>query len=92
MFYHSRTRKKVRHPSHHSKSQEASGHKQDKKYLIVAHIADDMFNDIKPCNILFFEEPGAVLYDFGLSCQLALSRLTAGGTPFYVPSEYITIE
>jgi serine/threonine protein kinase len=58
----------------------------------MAHYADNMFNDIKPGNILFSKEPGAVLCDFGLSCQSALSRPTAGGTPFYVPPEYITIE
>jgi len=36
----------LRHPSHHSKIQEASGHKQDRKYLIVADFArlDNVLN------------------------------------------------
>jgi serine/threonine protein kinase len=49
-------------------------------------------NDIKPGNILFSEERGAVLCDFGLSRQSVLSSLTAGGRPFYVPPEYITVK
>lgn len=46
-------------------------------------------NDIKPGNILFSPERGAVLCDFGLSSRVGLSPSTAGGTPYYVPAEYI---
>ena len=45
-------------------------------------------NDIKPANILYSPERGAVLCDFGLS-TLASSSPTGGGTPYYVPPEFI---
>lgn len=45
-------------------------------------------NDIKPANILYSPERGAVLCDFGLS-TLAANSPTSGGTPYYVPPEFI---
>ncbi|CAM6005538.1 unnamed protein product [Sphagnum balticum] len=48
-------------------------------------------NDIKPGNILLSKERGAILCDLGLSRQTVLSRATSGGTPWYIPPEYITV-
>lgn len=45
-------------------------------------------NDIKPANILYSPERGAVLCDFGLLNSAANSAHT-GGTPYYVPPEFI---
>ncbi|KAJ2891818.1 putative camk protein kinase protein [Zalerion maritima] len=45
-------------------------------------------NDIKPANILYSPDRGAVLCDFGLSTHLH-DPPTNGGTPYYVPPEYI---
>lgn len=45
-------------------------------------------NDIKPANILYSPERGAVLCDFGLSTPAANSP-SGGGTPYYVPPEFI---
>ncbi|ROT39590.1 kinase-like protein [Sodiomyces alkalinus F11] len=45
-------------------------------------------NDIKPANILYSPDRGAVLCDFGLSSP-AHAPATTGGTPFYVPPEFI---
>lgn len=45
-------------------------------------------NDLKPANIAYSPERGAVLIDFGLA-----SRATdyhAGGTPWYVPPDYLS--
>ncbi|KAF2802140.1 kinase-like protein [Mytilinidion resinicola] len=47
-------------------------------------------NDIKPSNILFSRERGAVLCDFGLSCLTGAKPTTNGGTPYYIPPEYLT--
>lgn len=44
-------------------------------------------NDIKPGNILYSRERGAVVCDMGLSSEKGAS--TGGGTPWYVPPEYI---
>lgn len=46
-------------------------------------------NDIKPANILYSPERGAVLCDFGLT-TLAASSPSGGGTPYYIPPEFIT--
>lgn len=46
-------------------------------------------NDIKPANILYSPERGAVLCDFGLS-TLAANSPSGGGTPYYIPPEFIT--
>lgn len=45
-------------------------------------------NDIKPANILYSPERGAVLCDFGLSTHTG-NAPTTGGTPYYVPPEFI---
>ncbi|KAK4151618.1 kinase-like domain-containing protein [Chaetomidium leptoderma] len=44
-------------------------------------------NDIKPGNILYTRERGAVVCDMGLSSERGST--TGGGTPWYVPPEYI---
>ena len=44
-------------------------------------------NDIKPGNILYSRERGAVVCDMGLSSEKGEGR--GGGTPWYVPPEYI---
>lgn len=56
--------------------------------LNYIHSRNLVHNDIKPSNILFSPERGAVLCDFGLSAHTR-SPPTAGGTPYYVPPEYI---
>jgi hypothetical protein len=48
-------------------------------------------NDIKPGNILYSRERGAVLCDLGLSTY-AKNPPTTGGTPWYVPPEYIAVK
>ncbi|TWU76302.1 hypothetical protein ED733_005638 [Metarhizium rileyi] len=45
-------------------------------------------NDIKPANILYSPERGAVLCDFGIASRAAHSP-SGGGTPYYVPPEFI---
>jgi len=47
-----------------------------------------LHNDIKPSNILYGEETGAVLIDFGLG-TLEGSLPSSGGTPCYVAPEYL---
>ncbi|KAL1838537.1 hypothetical protein VTJ49DRAFT_2535 [Mycothermus thermophilus] len=44
-------------------------------------------NDIKPGNILYSRERGAVVCDMGLSSKGGAT--TGGGTPWYVPPEFI---
>ncbi|KAL2159355.1 hypothetical protein VTH06DRAFT_2358 [Thermothelomyces fergusii] len=53
-------------------------------YLHSLHLEH---NDIKPGNILYSRERGAVVCDMGLSSEKGAS--TGGGTPWYVPPEYI---
>ncbi|KAL8296847.1 hypothetical protein RB597_006117 [Gaeumannomyces tritici] len=48
-----------------------------------------LHNDIKPSNILFSEQRGAILIDFGLA-TVDGSLPSTGGTPWYVPREYLT--
>ncbi|KAH6705535.1 kinase-like domain-containing protein [Verticillium dahliae] len=48
-------------------------------------------NDIKPANILYSPTRGAVLIDFGLSSELSnKTRIHNGGSPWYVPPDYLT--
>lgn len=46
-------------------------------------------NDIKPANIAYSRQRGAVLLDFELAGQ-SNDPVTSGGTPWYVPPEYRT--
>lgn len=56
--------------------------------LSYIHGRDLVHNDVKPANILYSRERGAVLCDFGLSTETN-SPPSAGGTPYYVPPEFI---
>lgn len=49
---------------------------------------DIVHNDIKPANILYDKRRGAVLIDFGLASFNG--RACPGGTPWYVPLEFMT--
>ncbi|KAK0731917.1 kinase-like protein [Lasiosphaeris hirsuta] len=48
-------------------------------------------NDIKPGNILYSRERGAVLCDLGLSTY-AKNPPSIGGTPWYVPPEFVAVK
>ncbi|KAK3356059.1 kinase-like domain-containing protein [Neurospora tetraspora] len=48
-------------------------------------------NDIKPANILYSRERGAVLCDLGLSSR-ARDPPSIGGTPWYIPPEFIALK
>jgi len=56
--------------------------------LQYIHAKNLVHNDIKPANILYSRERGAVLCDFGLSTRTNHPAST-GGTPYYVPPEFI---
>ncbi len=49
-------------------------------------------NDIKPANIIYSAARGAVLCDFGLASEARPTGLLTGGTPFYVPPEFLVKE
>ncbi|KAK8136590.1 CAMK protein kinase [Apiospora sp. TS-2023a] len=56
--------------------------------LNYVHQRKRVHNDIKPANILYSRDRGAVLCDFGLSTRTN-DAATNGGTPYYVPPEFI---
>jgi len=56
--------------------------------LHYVHLKNKIHNDIKPANILYSKDRGAVLCDFGLSTRRT-DPATNGGTPYYVPPEFI---
>ncbi|KAH6651471.1 kinase-like domain-containing protein [Truncatella angustata] len=56
--------------------------------LNYVHQRKRVHNDIKPANILYSRDRGAVLCDFGLSTR-NVDPATNGGTPYYVPPEFI---
>jgi serine/threonine protein kinase len=56
--------------------------------LHYIHDRNLVHNDIKPANILYSPERGAVLCDFGLSSK-TINQASMGGTPYYVPPEFI---
>ncbi|KFH48389.1 Serine/threonine-protein kinase-like protein [Hapsidospora chrysogenum ATCC 11550] len=47
-----------------------------------------LHNDIKPSNILYNQDQPPILIDFGLASAFG-SRVCDGGTPWYVPAEYL---
>ncbi|CAK7210254.1 hypothetical protein SCUCBS95973_000716 [Sporothrix curviconia] len=58
--------------------------------LNYVHGLHRVHNDVKPANILYSRERGAVLCDFGLSTETKDSQSSlTGGTPYYVPPEFI---
>lgn len=59
--------------------------------LYYMHCNGFAHNDIKPANILFSPARGAVLIDFGLSTELSDERVHNGGTPWYVPPEFLDV-
>ncbi|KAK1248325.1 hypothetical protein MKX08_006545 [Trichoderma sp. CBMAI-0020] len=48
---------------------------------------DIVHNDIKPDNIAYSPDRGPVLLDFGMA--ISSSAKTVGGTPWYIPPEYL---
>lgn len=60
--------------------------------LFYIHKEGIVHNDIKPANILFSQARGAVLIDFGLSTEIADASVHTGGSPWYIPPEYIEEE
>ncbi|KAI0503380.1 kinase-like domain-containing protein [Xylaria bambusicola] len=55
------------------------------------HSKEIIHGDLKPANVLYNNDRGAVLIDFGLSFQVGNSAQSRGcGTPWYLPPEYMT--
>ncbi|PKK41594.1 hypothetical protein CI102_14218 [Trichoderma harzianum] len=48
-------------------------------------------HDIKPANIAYSEPRGAVLLDFGMSKEDFHGMVRSGGTPWYLPPEYLHV-
>lgn len=70
----------------------------EKAYVILSDIASALqfvhatslvHNDIRPCNILYHINRGAVLCGFG-HAQSKESAYFRGGTPWYLPPEFLT--
>lgn len=57
--------------------------------IAYVHGKGIVHNDIKPANILFERTRGAVLIDFGMSSDLKETTAHAGGSPWYIPPEYV---
>lgn len=57
--------------------------------LDYLHAQNIVHNDIKPGNIMYTRERGAVLCDFGMSFEKAAPQASIGGTPYYIGPEYI---
>ncbi|KAI6284166.1 hypothetical protein MCOR27_002921 [Pyricularia oryzae] len=60
--------------------------------LSYIHSHRIVYNDIKPDNILYFPDRGAIVIDFGLSREIPDSTshtYHTGGTPWYLPREFL---
>lgn len=57
--------------------------------LDYMHSRNMVHNDIKPGNILFNRERGAVLCDYGMITDIHANQERIGGTPFYICPEFI---
>ncbi|KAK7744056.1 hypothetical protein SLS53_003573 [Cytospora paraplurivora] len=57
--------------------------------LDYIHSRKLVHNDIKPGNIMYNRERGAVLCDYGMSTETAANQERIGGTPFYICPEFI---
>ncbi|KAK3940507.1 membrane-associated tyrosine and threonine-specific cdc2-inhibitory kinase [Diplogelasinospora grovesii] len=57
--------------------------------LSFIHGQGVVHDDIKPGNILFSKARGAVLIDFGLSSPASDNSGHTGGTPWYIPPEFM---
>lgn len=57
--------------------------------LDYLHSQNLLHNDIKPGNIMYNRERGAVLCDFGMSYDKSAPQERIGGTPYYIGPEYI---
>lgn len=57
--------------------------------LDYLHTQSIVHNDIKPGNIMYTRERGAVLCDFGMSFDKTAPQANIGGTPYYIGPEYI---
>lgn len=57
--------------------------------LDYIHAQSLVHNDIKPGNIMYNRERGAVLCDFGMSFDKTANQGSIGGTPYYIGPEYL---
>ncbi|KAI9764394.1 MAG: hypothetical protein M1835_007591 [Candelina submexicana] len=58
--------------------------------LAYLHKAGIEHNDIKPSNIIYSKQRGAVLCDFGIACHTGTDLIITGGTPWYIAPEWLT--